>query len=362
MSVASRNPFDLLNDDEPDPTPAPVVAAPDPAPVKKEQPAKGPSTRGGRYYQRGGGTKPAPRDDTANQEATTGEGVRFAEGRRKYRGLERGNQDLQLKHIAERGRGRGRGRGEFRGEGGRGRGRGGPRGDRPDRHSQTGKTDTEKRVNSGWGAEEGRTELAAEESGAADATADAKDTTGAEEWGAPSAEEWGAPAANEWAAPAEGGEAAKESEERPERRQREEEEEDNTMTLTEYLAKKKALEGVPSKPEGRAANEGTDSTLWKDAIQLQRDEDEDNYFVGKTKTAHKARARKEDKVVIEIDARFPPPERGRGRGGDRGRGDRGDRGRERGGRGRGGVDQPRSGTRNNEPVDVSDESAFPSLS
>ncbi|KAG9079070.1 hypothetical protein FS749_008857 [Ceratobasidium sp. UAMH 11750] len=344
MSVASKNLFNLLNDDEADPSPAPVAAAtkaPAPAPVKKEQPAKGPSTRGGRYYQRGGGTKSTPRDDAATQEASTGEGVRFAEGR------------------PDRGRGRGRGSGEFRGQG-RGRGRGGPRQDRPDRHSQTGKTDTDKRVNSGWGAEEGRTELAAEESGAADASAEPKDAGEANEWGAP-ANEWSAPPADEWAAPpAEGGEAAKEGEERPERRQREEEEEDNTMTLTEYLAKKKASEAVPSKPEGRAANEGADNSLWKDAVQLQRDEDEDNYYVGKTKTAHKARARKEEKVIIEIDARFAPPERsGRGRG-DRGRGDRG---RGRGGRGRGDADhQPRRDSRSNQPVDVSDESAFPSLS
>lgn len=53
------------------------------------------------------------------------------------------------------------------------------------------------------------------------------------------------------------------------------------MTLTEYLAKKKASEAVPGKLEGRAANEGTDSSLWKDAVQLQRDDDEDAYFVGK---------------------------------------------------------------------------------
>ncbi|KAG9104554.1 hypothetical protein FRC06_001334 [Ceratobasidium sp. 370] len=355
MSVASKNLFTLLNDDEADPTPAPVAAAPKasaPTPVKKDQPAKGPSTRGGRYYQRGGGAKPAPRDDATNQEATTGEGVRFAEGR------------------SERGRGRGRGSGEFRGQGGRGRGRGGPRQDRPDRHSQTGKTDTEKRVNSGWGAEEGRTELAAEESGAADASNDAADAgewgAPANEWSAPPADGWNAPPADEWGAPTEGGEAAKEGEERPERRQREEEEEDNTMTLTEYLAKKKASEAIPSKPEGRAANEGTDSSLWKDAIQLQRDEDEDNYYVGKTKAAPKARTKKEEKVMIEIDARFAPPERsGRGRGGDRGRGDRGDRvdrGRGRGGRGRGSADQPRSSSLHNEPVDVSDQSAFPSLS
>lgn len=326
MSVASRNLFALLNEDEggsPSPTPAPAAKTPAVAPTKKEQPQKGPSNRGGRYYQRGGGTRNVARDDAvATQEATTGSGERFGEGR------------------PDRGRGRGRGRGEGRGEG-RGRGRN----PRPDRHSQTGKVDTEKRVNSGWGAEEGQTELQAEQSGAADATADAQANAG----------EWGAPATSEWDAPAEG-EAPKEGGEQYDRPQKEEEEEDNTMTLTEYLAKKKTVEGVPAKLEGRAANEGADNSLWKDAVQLQRDSDEDNYFVGKTKSAPKARARKEEKVHIDIDARFAPIERGRGRGGDRGRGDRGGRGR--GTRGRGGESgRPRQDAN----INISDESAFPSL-
>ncbi|MCV2423724.1 hypothetical protein LNV47_24380 [Paucibacter sp. DJ4R-1] len=131
------------------------------------------------------------------------------------------------------------------------------------------------------------------------------------------------------------------------------------MTLTEYLAKKKASDVLPGKLEGRAANEGADNALWKDAIQIQRDSDEENYFIGKTKSAPKARAKKEEKVHIDIDARFAPIERGRGRGGDRGRGDRGrgDHGR---GRGRGGGDSGRRRTETN--IDVSDESAFPSLS
>jgi plasminogen activator inhibitor 1 RNA-binding protein len=82
-----------------------------------------------------------------------------------------------------------------------------------------------------------------------------------------------------------------------------------------------------------------------------------------TKAAPKARTKKEEKVTIEIDARFAPVDRGgRGRGGDRGRG-RGDRGsRGSGFRGRGGADQPRAGGRTSTAVDVSDESAFPSLS
>lgn len=77
------------------------------------------------------------------------------------------------------------------------------------------------------------------------------------------------------------------------------------------------------------------------------------------KTAPKARAKKEEKVFLEIEARFERPDRGRG---GRGRGDRGgDRGRDRGrgGRGRG----ARGGRQNaNSAVDVNDAAAFPSLS
>jgi plasminogen activator inhibitor 1 RNA-binding protein len=208
--------------------------------------------------------------------------------------------------------------------------------------------------------------LDAEQSGAADATVDAGN-------------EWGGAANNDWSAPAEGGAENKpaEGEEQGERPQKEEEEEDNTMTLTEYLAKKKASEAIPGRLQARAANEGADNNLWKDAVQVQRDEDEENYFIGKvrlysiyaritaviepksqTKSTPKARTKKEEKVHIDIEARFAPIERGRGRG-DRGRGDRGRGDRSRG-RGRGG-DSGR-GRRPEANLDVSDESAFPSLS
>ena len=74
-----------------------------------------------------------------------------------------------------------------------------------------------------------------------------------------------------------------------------------------------------------------------------------------TKPAPKARAKKEEKVYLEIDARFERPSRGgRGRGGDRGgeRGGRGTRGQRRGSRPNG----------NTSPLNVDDEAAFPSLS
>lgn len=89
-------------------------------------------------------------------------------------------------------------------------------------------------------------------------------------------------------------------------------------------------------------------------------------LVPKSKSAPKARPKKEDKVYLEIDARFERPERsGRGRG----RGDRGDRGgdRDRGDRGRGsrgGRGAPRGdGGRQNGAafVNVDDQAAFPSL-
>ena len=73
------------------------------------------------------------------------------------------------------------------------------------------------------------------------------------------------------------------------------------------------------------------------------------------KSTPKTRAKKEEKVYLEIDARFDRPARGGrgGRGSDRGRGDRP-------GRGRGGG---RDGRANgSQVVNVDDEQAFPSLS
>lgn len=86
-------------------------------------------------------------------------------------------------------------------------------------------------------------------------------------------------------------------------------------------------------------------------------------LVPKSKSAPKARPKKEEKVYLEIEARFDRPERG-GRG--RGRGDRGDRGgdRSRGSRGRG---TPRDGGGQNGAasininINVNDQVAFPSL-
>lgn len=248
-------------------------------------------------------------------------------------------------------------------------------------------SDTDKRIHQSWGGDDGNTELKAEQAATVDAAAEG---AAANDWagdaGAPAASEWGVPdaGADAWAAPAPDAAAAttpvaegEKPEGRP-RREREPEEEDNTLTLDQYLAQQKEKDAVVPKLENtRKANEGADANIWKDVVPLSKNEEENAYFVGKvillvciafsaskpahqSKNAPKPRVKKEEKVFLEIDARFERPDRGgrgRGRGGDRG-GDRGDRGR--GGRGRGGA---RGGRQNGTPaVNVDDQTAFPSLS
>jgi len=332
-------------DDEPSsqstPAPASKEAAPTTgAPTRPQRGRGGPASRGGRYYQRGG--KPSAPQGEGGEGATEEAG---GEPKKRFEG-------------EGRGRGRGRGRGGDRGRGGRGRAF--------DRHSATGKTDSDKKVHQGWGGDEGTSELKAEAGGETDAQAEATDASG---WGVEAGaatEGWGTatetPAEGEAAAtptsPAEG----ERGEGRP-RREREPEEEDNTLTLDQYFKqqKEKELEIVP-KLETRKANEGDDS-IWKDAVVVgKKDEEETAYFVGKTnKSAPKSRAKKEEKVFIEIDARFERPARG-----GRGRGDRGERGeRSRGGRSRGGGGGGGGRGRANgggpSTLDVDDQAAFPSL-
>ncbi|CDO75251.1 hypothetical protein BN946_scf184967.g4 [Trametes cinnabarina] len=321
MSVASRNPFALLDEDASRPaSPSPATpakeAAPAPAPTRGTQKSRGgPASRGGRYYQRGG--KSAPRDKENGEAAA---------------------EDSEPKKRDGEGRGRGRGRG--RGDRARGRGR------QFDRHSATGKTDSEKKVHQGWGGDEPTSELNAETGAATDAAAEKNEWTNSGEGDA-----WAAAAADTGDAAASGEKA----EGRKPREPREPEEEDNTLTLDEYLKKKQSLDIVP-KPEVRKVD---DSDLKDAVIITKKDEDEDAYFVGKTKSsAPKPKPKKEDKIYIEIDARFERPSRGgRGRG-DRG-GDRPPRGG--GGRGRGGRGRAANGNNSAPALNVADEAAFPSL-
>jgi hypothetical protein len=146
-------------------------------------------------------------------------------------------------------------------------------------------SDSEKKVHQSWGGDDGNAELRTEEAAQKDAGADlntavVEDNT----WGgtAPADDAWGAPAPaadDAWGAPAPAAEAPAEAEGRR-GRDREPEEPDNTLTLDQYLAqqKDKTLAAVP-KLEARKIES---DELWKDAIALQkRDEDEDAYFVGK---------------------------------------------------------------------------------
>ncbi|EGO05232.1 hypothetical protein SERLA73DRAFT_164788, partial [Serpula lacrymans var. lacrymans S7.3] len=332
MSVATKNPFALLDEDDSPPA-APVASkdAPQPAPDAARDTQKsrgGPASRGGRYYARGGGSgnPSAGRERQGTAEEPT-----------------LGGEDAKRKPNGE-GRGRGRGRG-----------RGAPRGGRRplDRHSATGKTDSEKKVHQSWGGDDGNSELKVEEAATNDAAVEA---TGLNDWagGATDAVEdaWGAPPAAEGAAPAPAG--AEQPEGR--RREREPEEEDNTLTLDQYLAQKKEKDAsaVP-KLEVRKANEGAEDTIWDGVAPLKKGEEESVYFAGKTKSAPKTRTEKREKVYLEIDARFERPRGGRGgRGGERGTdGGRGGRGR---GSGRGRA--PGNAVAH---VDVDDEKAFPSL-
>lgn len=349
MSVASKNLFALLDEESQDAPAAPAPKqedAPQTPPSgnkSQNQRGKGPASRGGRYYQRGG------KQSTA---AAAGEATE-----------ENANTESRKKRVDGDQRGRGRGA-----RGARGRGRGGGRGREFDRHSGT-LPDSEKRVHQGWGGDDGERELQNEQAAAADATGEVSGTA-AVDWAgdgnAPGAD-WGDAAKNDqaddWsAAPAADASPAGENKEAGNevrrRRQQEEEEDDNTVTFDQYLAQKKQATADLPKLEGiRKANEGSDDALWKNAVHNGKENEEENYFVGKTKAAPKSKAKKTEKEFIEIEARFERPQRG-GRGG-RGRGGGGDDRRGRGGRG---------GSRNNNrntggaQVDVADEAAFPSLS
>jgi len=169
-------------------------------------------------------------------------------------------------------------------------------------------------------------------------------------WSAPpSADPWGAPPEGEYT-PAAGDEKAEDGR-KP--REREPEDEDSTISYDQYLAqvKETTTTSVPKLEGIREANEGADNA-WGDVVEHKRNDDDQAYFVGKSKATNKARAEKKEKVYIEIDAHFDRPSRG-----GRGRGDRG-RGRDRGARGRRGT----NGTQPSVNVNVDDETAFPSLS
>jgi plasminogen activator inhibitor 1 RNA-binding protein len=67
-----------------------------------------------------------------------------------------------------------------------------------------------------------------------------------------------------------------------ERKGREPEEEDNTLTLDQYLAQKKDSDIVPKLEGVRKANDGAED-IWRDAVPLKKDQQQDTYFVGKVR-------------------------------------------------------------------------------
>lgn len=355
--VISRNPFDLLGEGGETPAaPAPAPKATPAAPkAAREVPgSKAPAnnnkssdaTRGGRagYYPRGGArnvlkgdkSKPATDAETTTVDPESGfEGERRAPGKN-----ERGQ-------ARPRGHGEGSGRGRAtrtpRGRGGQAGGLNGGERRNDGRRSAHAHPDSEKRVASGWGAEDGTAELTAEVEGAVDANKEAAEPQ------TPTGET--APAVEETAA-----------EKKPE------EEEDNTKSYEEYLAERKAAQKAElGKLEGRTV-EGTSDFV---GSVFQRKEEEEFFSGPKKEKAAAAKKEKErkEKVFLEVEGKFAPPSRGEGREGGRG-GARGGRGGFRGDRGsdrprgaaRGGA---RGGARNansNGPTpSVTDESAFPAL-
>ncbi|CAG8478088.1 5631_t:CDS:2 [Paraglomus brasilianum] len=160
-------------------------------------------------------------------------------------------------------------------------------------------------------------------------------------------------------------------------------------TLDEYLAERAQRGLSVALPEPRKPNEGADDSQWRDAVPLERDDEEDVLFAGK-ETSYKLKSKdktKTKKEYIEIEQAFERPsggsQRGRGRGrngrdGNRERRDNRDGYRE--GRdnrdgyreGRDNRDGYREGRDNrdgyrenrrgrNDGVNLNDQRAFPSL-
>ncbi|KAM0334234.1 hypothetical protein ACHAQA_001256 [Verticillium albo-atrum] len=316
MSVASKNLYDLLGNDDGDDTPrAPVKTVDKPVArttkrnVEPEAPARLPA--GGAGNRRGG----ASGSDAAFRDRNTGS------DRNRGRSTEESAKGGPRGGFGARGRG-GRG-GRF------------PR-ERDDRHSKGVASGSEKQAAQSWGATEGTAELKDEQAGDAIAEAEKKD------------------AAAE-------GDASEEKAEEPEEKH---------VSYDEYLAQlaeKKA--NLDSTPEVRKANEGS-SKKWGTTQEVVR-EDTD-YMPASSGKAKRERTQKA-KETIDIDLRYVEPERtqrggyggergSRGGRGGRGRGDRGGE-RGRGGNFRGGERADRGGGRkeNNASINTKDESAFPSL-
>ncbi|RPA95020.1 hypothetical protein L873DRAFT_1830097 [Choiromyces venosus 120613-1] len=318
-SVASKNLFDLLGNDieDPDASPPPppreVIKSSTTSKKKEEKLAPGASSDTGGY---------APRDNA---------GRSYSGNERAYRDRDAGRQNNLSKDTTEGAAPRGGHRG----------GRGGRRD--YDRHSATGRTDSDKKVSQGWGATEGTSEWNDELVGEQLAQ---KDAIGAD------------PADPNDVAPADTPAGEEEAEEglKPE--------EEKVKTLDEYhaeLEQRRADLGPPT--EARRPNEGSQNDKkWAGKELSRKEEEEDVFFAGESREKTRIRERKQ-KNLLDIETRYAEPRENR-RGGDRGGRGRGDRGRGRGG---GGDRLPRNdnyhhgGQKSGGHVDVADKSAFPAL-
>ncbi|KAG9290560.1 hypothetical protein G9A89_020930 [Geosiphon pyriformis] len=378
-SVASRNLFDLLDDEAEDvdiivedkqETNETIAAKPK---VDRSRASRTEARIRHEYPQRGGFKATigpnAAHSTRTDQEARSVPRDRNVGPRlsvRRDRGEEGGANEFPARTP----------RGARAGERSRGSLRGNRRGHEFDRHSGTGRNDSEKKETRGWGDatnsyneknepenwtneentdgnssswQTGDTNTSATVKGSGEIVAD---TANATSWGstdeiAPDAAE---PSSNwktddpseeepaKWNEPKIDEEAPKESvtaESVPPIN-----EEEQQKTLEEYLAEKAQKALNISLPEIRKPNEGIENEQWKDAVPLQKEDDEDYLFTGKEQSIKlKAKRSLKAKTLLDIDQTFVErPGGGFQRGRGRGRGGRGGRGGGRDSREGGGGD------------------------
>lgn len=305
MSVASKNMFAYLGNDEEEEKPTVPVKTVDKA-------VKGTTKRG---------AEPAPPVRAPGAGSRRG-GATGNEGAFRDRGAGRDNN--QARSTEEGPRGGPRGGAGARVRGGRGAR---SRRDLDDRQSRNvGHSASDKQAAASWGANEGEAELKDEQAGEAIAKSEQKNALAED--------------------------AAGEEEAEPE---------DKSVSYADYLAQQAEKKlSLDSGLKPRAANEGSKSDKkWDSAKPLEKEES-DYFAPGQSKS--KRERQQKVKQTVDFDPRFVEPERTRG-------GSRGGRGAGRGGRGgergerpaRGNTRGGRGGRENAAPINTKDTSAFPSL-
>ncbi|XAO27124.1 hypothetical protein I312_105966 [Cryptococcus bacillisporus CA1280] len=343
MSVVSKNLFDLLGDDE-SPAPAAPKTAPkksEPAPAQRNVPGAAP--RGNANRGRGNnnrGTHTVTRDDrVADNEGTVTAGGFDGE---RVPASRKGNHTRDAHTKGPRGSRPAKTSGGHTSAGnGHYRGAKVPAqaGERRqfERRNPTGTTDSQKKVEHGWGVNSGEAELKDEVEGEKDAKV---------EENAPQTPAEGV--VGEAEAPAAEGEAEQEPEE-------------VTKSYEEYLAERAqqnaAVSALGKKQTREVASEIEGKAFVREAI--------DDFFSGKSKSTEAKAKPKKEKVFIEFDGQFAQPSRpprrdreGGERSGERsgrGRGQRGGFGGQRGNN-RGGARASRPA-----PINANDTKAFPAL-